>query len=117
MKWLVDNWTLLIVIISALVVGIYYARNFAKKPSAEKLADINEWLLYAVMKAEHDFGNGTGALKLRKVYDMFISKFPEVSYMISFKTFSDMVDIALIKMREILEKNKDINEVVTGINI
>ena len=62
-------------------------------------------MLYAVTEAERELGGGTGQLKLRKVYDMFLAKFPKLSIFISFDTFSRWVDIALDKMREMIEKN------------
>lgn len=78
-------------------VGIYFTWKYPSK--------VREWMLYAVTEAERELGGGTGQLKLRKVYDMFLAKFPKLSVFISFATFSSWVDIALDKMREMIEKN------------
>lgn len=78
-------------------VAIYFTWKYPSK--------VREWMLYAVTEAERELGGGTGQLKLRKVYDMFLAKFPKLSIFISFDTFSRWVDIALDKMREMIEKN------------
>ena len=78
-------------------VAIYFTWKYPSK--------VREWMLYAVTEAERELGVGTGQLKLRKVYDKFLTKFPKLSIFISFETFSSWVDIALDKMREMIEKN------------
>lgn len=67
---------------------------------------IESWLLWAVTQAEWEFGSGTGKLKLAKVYDMFIEKFPKLQSIIPYKLFSFLVDKALENMREMLKNNK-----------
>jgi hypothetical protein len=74
---------------------------------------IIEWLLLAVIKAEKELGDGTGQLKLRFVYDLFIDKFRFISMIISFSQFSKLVDQALDTMRDILDSNKQIKDYVT----
>lgn len=71
-------------------------------------AKIKEWLLYAVTEAEKELGGGTGQLKLRQVYDLFVQRFPAVAAVISFDTFSGWVDEALEQMREMLAKNEQV---------
>ena len=56
-------------------------------PTNEQLKKVKEWLLWAVAEAEKELGSGTGQLKLRYVYDMFIVKFPSLAKIISFETF------------------------------
>ena len=68
----------------------------------------------AVSLAEQKFGDGTGQLKLREVYDKFITKFPFVSKIISFQTFSNLVDEVLVDMKEMLEKNDSINNIISN---
>ena len=64
--------------------------------------------------AEKDLGSGTGALKLRRVYDNFAINFPTLVEFISFEKFSNYVDEALISMRKMLENNKDISVYING---
>ena len=67
MNFIMENWWLIIVT-AAMVIGLFYAiRVFLKMPSDAQLASVQEWLLYAVAKAEKELGSGTGQLKLRYV--------------------------------------------------
>ena len=103
MKWLVDNWSLLVVVVAVVSVVILSGRK-----------SIKEWLLYAVFIAESEWGSGTGKLKLRTVYDMFVSKYPIISKLVPFSVFSLWVDEVLKEMRKILEENLDIKAYIEG---
>lgn len=94
--------------------GGYAVYTFVKMPSDKQLEKIREWLLYAVTKAEKELGGGTGQIKLRYVYDMFVARFAWLAQVISFEMFSMMVDDALEKMRGMLEGNKAVQELVSG---
>ena len=67
---------------------------------------IRNWLLWAVIQAEKEFGGGTGKLKLAMVYDMFIAKFPKLQTIIPYALYSALVDEALVVMREMLKNDK-----------
>lgn len=67
--------------------------------------DLSEWLVQKVMEAEIYFGSETGQIKLRSVYDCFVKERPFLSILISFNTFSNLVDVALEKFEEMLEEN------------
>ena len=71
-----------------------------------QIANIKEWLKYAVVEAERELGSGTGQLKLRMVYDMAVKQFPFIVQLIPFDTFSKWVDEALDWMRSQLAENK-----------
>lgn len=75
---------------------------------------IGRWLLWAVTEAEKDLGGGTGKLKLRQVYDLFVTRFPWLAKLVSFELFSDMVDDALEEMREMLDTNQAVKAFVEG---
>lgn len=89
--------------------GAYY---FIKLPNEQRLANIKEWLKYAVTEAEKALGSGTGQLKLRMVYDMAVKQFPWVLSIITFDTFSLWVDEALEWMNNQIETNQAITEFV-----
>lgn len=115
MKFLIDNWMLLVALVAVLVstgISIY---SFYKKPTTEQLQSVKEWLLFAVTEAEKKLGGGTGQLKLRFVYDMFIQKFPHTSCLISFEMFSGLVDEALERMKAMLATNKAVETYVKGV--
>ena len=108
MDWIIDNWCVIVGLIALIIAACIYLYHTDKKR-------VIEWLLGAVTMAEKELGGGTGKLKLRSVYDAFISKFPIFSKIISFNTFSDCVDKALEEMRKILESNKAVQAFV-GVN-
>lgn len=112
MEFIINYWYLFVVAIS-LVAGAGFAiRRFAKLPLFEQIANLKEWLLWAVTEAETALGGGTGKLKLRYVYDLFVAKFPWLVRVVSFEVFSSLVDSALDEMRELLEKNAAVKTLV-----
>ena len=69
-------------------------------------------MCYTVLRREKELGGGTGELKLRYVYDMFVAKFTWVSKFVSFDLFSEMVDEVLERMNHLLATNVAIEEFV-----
>ena len=96
-------------VIGVIGFGIY---QFIKLEKAKQLEILKEWLLLAVVEAEKKLGGGTGQIKLRYVYDMFIEKFKFLALMITFEQFSMMVDISLDKMRLMLSSNEKLKDYV-----
>lgn len=96
-------------IIGVIGFGIYH---FIKLEKDKQLEILKEWLLLAVVEAEKKLGGGTGQIKLRYVYDMFIEKFKFLALMITFEQFSIMVDMALDKMRLMLSSNEKLKDYV-----
>ena len=94
--------------------AVIFIANFIKAAKDKKIEMISEWLLLAVVQAEKELGNGTGQIKLRFVYDMFIAKFKYASMMITFNQFSLMVDTALERMRQMLSDNNNLKAYVDG---
>lgn len=71
-----------------------------------------QWLVYACTEAEKALGSGTGQLKLKYAYDLAIKTFPIIAKFIPFNFFSKMVDKALVIMKNMIEQNKNIAEVI-----
>ena len=69
---------------------------------------------FYLTKAEKELGGGTGQIKLRYVYDMFVARFVWLARMISFEAFSMMVDEALERMKKMLESNKAMQDFVNS---
>lgn len=105
-----EYWFIIIIVIAIISVISIKIYNWIKQPTEEQIKQVQEWLLYAVAKAEEVLGSGTGQLKLRYVYDMFVSKFPAIAVFISFETFTKMVDKALDEFKELLQTNPAIND-------
>lgn len=114
MKFIVENW-FVIVAIAAVGGSIGYAiYSFVKMPSDKQLSKVREWLLYAVTKAEKELGAGTGKLKPRYVYDMFVARFEWLAKVITFDMFSMMVDEALEQMRTMLDSNEAVQKLIAN---
>ena len=114
MDFLIDNWTLIVAGV-AIVAGIVTTViKFIKSSKASQMKNLKEWLLYATTEAEKALGSGTGKLKLRTVYDMFLLKFPWLAKIISFDTFSNLVDEALEDMNSLLNTNTAVQTYVNG---
>ena len=109
MSFIINYWYVILIILAAISVGGYMIYNFVKMPSNEQLKKVKEWLLYAVTEAEKELGSGTGQIKLRYVYDMFIAKFPYLAKVVSFEAFSNLVDEVLEDFRGMLKTNKQLD--------
>lgn len=114
MKWIVDNWSFLVVLACVVGVAIVYINKFVHIPNNEQLAKLKQWLLFAVIEAEKQYQGGTGALKLRAVYNEFCKVFPSLVPIVSFAAFSELVDEALEQMKHLLETNLDIANYIEG---
>ena len=114
MKWLIDNWSLLVVIFCAAGVVFCWARKFAKLPSDEQLLKVRKALLWIVIECERELGSNTGCAKLAKAYNMFIQQFHSLVPVIPYSMFCELVDDALVEMRHLLETNLDIAAYVDG---
>lgn len=114
MDFIVENWYVIVALLAVVAVAVVLAVRFFKMPTAKQLATVKEWLLYATTLAEKELGGGTGKLKLRYVYDMFVTKFPWVAKVLSFDSFSDMVDESLGSMNDLLSKNAAVQLFVNG---
>jgi len=112
----VEYWAVIIAFICVVLVLTITIREFFHLPSDAQMEKVREWLLYAVVQAEKELGSGTGKVKLRYVYDLFIDKFPTVAKAITFDMFSNLVDYAVIQMRDMLDKNVNLQMYVEGVN-
>lgn len=105
MEFIINNWYIILAAVAMGAVGGVLTYKFFKQPSSKQVAKVKEWLLLAVLEAEKQFGSGTGQLKLRSVYDLFVSRFPWVAKIVSFETFSGWVDEALDKVEDWLKED------------
>lgn len=96
-------------IVGAAAYALYYFMSLGKE---KQLQIVREWLLLAVVEAEKALGSNTGQLKLRYVYNLFLSKFKYLSLVISFSQFSMLVDEALDTMRDMISNNKQVEQYI-----
>ena len=114
MDFIVENWYIVVGLLAVIAAVVIYIVRFFKKPTEKQLESIKEWLLWATTEAEKRFGSGTGKLKLRYVYDLFAETFPWLAKIISFETFSKLVDSALGDMNNLLASNNAVQLYVNG---
>lgn len=101
----------IIAIVGLIIAALYQFINLGKE---KQLEVVRQWLLYACIEAEKALGSNTGKIKLRYVYNLFISKFKYLSLVISFEQFSLLVDESLETMREMISSNKSIQDYVNS---
>lgn len=114
MKWIIENWSLLVVILSVCAISLVSMRKFVSLPTTEQAARVKEWLLWAVIQAERELKGGTGTVKLRYAYDLFIKAFPNLAALVPFDIFKIWVDEALEQMKHLIETNKNISDYIEG---
>ena len=114
MEFIIDNWFVILAIIALAVMAAVFVWRFGSLPTEGQIAKVKEWLLWAVTQAEIDLGGGTGRLKLRQVYDLFVQRFPWLVKLITFEQFSALVDEALDEMRDMLATNTTVRQIVEG---
>ena len=113
-NFILENWYIILAFAAACAAAGIAVYHFVKQPTADQLKKVRKWLLWAVIEAEKAMGSGTGQLKLRKVYDLFVARFPWLAKIIPFEMFSKMVDDALDEMRELLENNEAVAAYING---
>ena len=114
MQFVIEYWYIIVafaVVVAGAGIAVVW---FLGLPRGAQLKKVREWLLLAVTQAEKELGSKTGKLKLRTVYDAFLTKFPWLAPVVSFERFSKLVDDALDEMRDMLEKNEAVKALVNG---
>ena len=98
----VENIVLSIILAVIIVFGGLYIMGF------------KDWLVWAVIEAEHLLGSKTGQLKLRFVYDLAIKQFPVIAKLLPFSVFAILVEKALEVMNSMIQENKSIADAIAG---
>ena len=114
MEFLIENWYIILAAMALGALAVVAVVRFFRLPREKQMETVRQWLLGAVTAAEKELGGGTGKLKLRTVYDAFLTKFPWLAPVIPFEQFSGLVDDALVEMRKLLADNKAVQQMVTG---
>lgn len=112
--FIAENWFLIVFALVAIIFVTCSIIRFIHMPTAKQIENLMEWLKIAVVEAEKQFQSGTGQLKLRAVYESAVIAFPWIAKYMTFEKFSQLVDIALVWMREQIEQNEKIREYIEG---
>lgn len=113
-NFIAENWFLIVFALIAIIFVTCSIIRFIHMPTAKQIENLMEWLKIAVVEAEKQFQSGTGQLKLRAVYESAVIAFPWIAKYMTFEKFSQLVDIALVWMREQIEQNEKIREYIEG---
>ena len=116
LKFLADNWFVLFAMMCVIAFITVAVVKFMNLPTEKQIANVKEWLKYAVIEAERELGSKTGDCKLRMCYDLAVKQFPWIGQFVKFEDFSKWVDEALVWMREQLEKNNAVAQYVESGN-
>lgn len=111
-----DNALIALIILLGLCAAGIMICCFFKLSKEKQIEMIKQWLLLAVIEAEKQLGSGTGTVKLRYVYDLFINRFKFMSKIITFEMFSQLVDEVLETMRHLIETNVAVANYIGGNN-
>lgn len=114
MNWFINNWYLIVAAVACIAAIATAIVKFTKLSREQQIDNLKEWLKWAVTEAEKELGSGTGQLKLRRVYDLAIAKFPWIASLVPFEEFSMWVDEALIWLNKQLESNDAVINMVKG---
>lgn len=112
MQFLIDYWPMIIVAIAMIIMAIAVVIDFIKKSPKEKLDSIKQWAIYACALAEAHLGSGTGQMKMRETYDMFLQRFPSLASLITFQKYKQIAESALIEFKQMLSSNPNIQEML-----
>ena len=112
MQFLIDYWPFIIIFIAMAVIGIRFIIKFVKNPTPQQLESIKQWAIYACAMAEASLGSGTGQLKMRATYDMFLTKFPALSKLISFEAYQGITETALVEFKKMLAQNPSVKDLI-----
>lgn len=113
-KTILANWAMWIGIAASIAFVMNIVHNWFSKPTEQQLADLQEWLKWAVAEAEKALGGGTGELKLRSVYDKALARFPWVKTFVTFEMFKGYVDKALEWLEAELSNDGAVAKYVKG---
>lgn len=113
-NFIAENWFLIVFALVAIIFVTCSIIRFIHMPTSKQIENLMEWLKIAVVEAEKQFQSGTGQLKLRAVYESAVIAFPWIAKYMTFEKFSQLVDIALVWMREQIEQNEKIREYIEG---
>ena len=110
MEFIINYWPMIIVAIAMLFIAVITVIDFIKKSPKERMETVKQWAIYACALAQAHLGSGTGQLKMRETYDMFLQRFPSLANIITYETYKETAENALAEFKEMLKTNPNIQE-------
>ena len=116
MNFISEYWPILIAALCVIGWGTSAIWSFTTLPTSQQLTKVEEWAVYAVTLAEKELGSGTGKLKLRMCFDMFLERFPWLAKVISFEQFTQIIEYALKEAKVMWETNNHVKSIMEAEN-
>ena len=91
-----------IAIICIIIIAIIILAYMNRKDVLKKAA------LYAVAKAEEAWGSKTGQIKFAEVYSFLRTKYPIITFFVTEKTLTNIIEKALVTLKEIISNQKEV---------
>ena len=120
MKFINDNWTSIIVIISLIIAIVQKAKSYFTKSKQEKVnaakAQITQIIMKLITDAEIDYGTWekAGSIKRAQVIQKIFTEYPVLSKVADQQEIVDFIDKtindALKELRKIVAENKSTEE-------
>lgn len=109
-----NNYIAILFVVAVTVAAVFIIYRFLRMPSEKQKKKVQEWLVWACIEAEKALQSGTGKLKLREVWNMFVSvpAFKFVANIITFDLFEKWVSDALIAAKQMIINNPVLAEYV-----
>jgi LPS O-antigen subunit length determinant protein (WzzB/FepE family) len=112
MNFIINYWPMLIVAIAIIAMAVVTVIDFINKSPKERIETIKQWAVYACAMAEAHLGSGTGQMKMRETYDMFLQRFPSLATVITYEKYKEIAEKALLEFKQMLSTNPSIQEMI-----
>lgn len=105
LEFIGNYWYLIVTAAAMIVVAVTFIIDFVKKSPKERMESVKQWAVYACALAEAHLGSNTGQMKMKETYNMFLQKFPDLAKQISYDTYKETAESALVELKEMLKTN------------
>lgn len=112
MNFIINYWPMLIVAIAIIAMAVVTIIDFINKSPKERIETIKQWAVYACALAEAHLGSGTGQMKMRETYDMFLQRFPSLATVITYEKYKEIAEKALLEFKQMLSTNPNIQAMI-----
>ena len=110
-KFIVEYWFVLLLIISGVSVAGVALYRFLKLPTSEQITIIKDFIYDLVLAAERELGDATGQAKFAKVISWFYSKCPfDIRRLFPEALIMEFIEEAVQRMKEYFERNPKAKE-------
>ena len=100
----ISNNAILCAVVGIIIIALIFYLYRYRKGILKKVA------LYAVAKAEDTWGSNTGRIKFAEAYTYIKKNYPIITFFVSEKQLSNIIEEALTSLKDILSTKASIEE-------